>query len=207
MVGDCLRHGGGLRRMRVERRLELAQCLAHRAVLQIAVTPLGVLHVPFELLALEKAADRTAHRAPQDATEIHQHDKRNGDDGDSESDQRERHGAWADRDRLARTPQPRNHGCRASRAREQVRPPSHFPLRGARARVPGMSFALPAAHEVYVGRDVGGRMALASPLDVERYEAGTGDRHPWYHGESPFGGAVAPALLYHSEVYRDLSWY
>jgi acyl dehydratase len=70
-----------------------------------------------------------------------------------------------------------------------------------------MSFALPAAHEVYVGRDVGGRMALASPLDVERYEAGTGDRHPWYHGESPFGGAVAPALLYHSEVYRDLSWY
>src|SRR5262249_40439706 len=63
------------------------------------------------------------------------------------------------------------------------------------------------AHEVYVGRDVGGRTTTASPADVLRYEAGTGDRHPWYHGPSPFGGAIAPPLLYHSEVYRDLGWY
>ena len=70
-----------------------------------------------------------------------------------------------------------------------------------------MPFELPAAPEVFVGRDVGGRQTIASPHDVERYEAGTGDRHPWYHDGSPFGGAVAPALLYHSEVYRDLAWY
>ena len=63
------------------------------------------------------------------------------------------------------------------------------------------------AGDVYVGRDLGGRTTVANPADVERYEAGTGDRHPWYRGDSPFGGAIAPALLYHSEVYRDLGWY
>ena len=61
--------------------------------------------------------------------------------------------------------------------------------------------------EVFVGRDMGGRRAEVTAADVERYGEGTGDRHPWYGGESPFGGPVAPALLYHSEVYRDLSWY
>ena len=63
------------------------------------------------------------------------------------------------------------------------------------------------ASEVFVGRDMGGRRAEVTAADVERYGEGTGDRHPWYGGESPFGGPVAPALLYHSEVYRDLSWY
>jgi len=64
----------------------------------------------------------------------------------------------------------------------------------------------PAA-EVFVGRDLGGRRTVVSPADVDRYGDGTGDRHPWYTGDSPFGGPVAPALLYHSEVYRDLGWY
>ncbi|MGH7788705.1 MAG: hypothetical protein ACRERC_17680 [Candidatus Binatia bacterium] len=64
-----------------------------------------------------------------------------------------------------------------------------------------------AADEVHVGRDLGGRHTVPGPADVERYGAGTGDRHAWYAGPSPFGGAIAPALLYHSEVYRDLSWY
>ena len=63
------------------------------------------------------------------------------------------------------------------------------------------------AHEVHVGQDLGGRRTVVTPADVARYGDGTGDRHPWYRGESPLGGAVAPALLYHSEVYRDLSWY
>lgn len=63
------------------------------------------------------------------------------------------------------------------------------------------------AQEVFVGRDVGGRRTTVTAADVARYGDGTGDRHPWYHGDSPFGGPIAPALLYHSEVYRDLSWY
>jgi acyl dehydratase len=69
-----------------------------------------------------------------------------------------------------------------------------------------MSEFFPAA-DVYVGRDMGGRRTVPSRADVDRYAAGTGDRHAWYRGPSPFGDAVAPALLYHSEVYRDLGWY
>ena len=61
--------------------------------------------------------------------------------------------------------------------------------------------------DVYVGRDVAGRTTTVRDADVRRYEEGTGDRHEWYRGASPFGGPVAPALLYHSEVYRDLGWY
>ncbi len=62
-------------------------------------------------------------------------------------------------------------------------------------------------HEVYVGKDVGGRECPVTPELVSIYEAGTGDRNAWYRGDSPFGAAIAPALLLHSEVYRDLSWY
>lgn len=61
--------------------------------------------------------------------------------------------------------------------------------------------------EVYVGRDMGGRRAEVTAGDVQRYGDGTGDRHPWYRSASPFGGPIAPALLLHSEVYRDLGWY
>ena len=58
-----------------------------------------------------------------------------------------------------------------------------------------------------MGRDVRGRATTVSEADVRRYEDGTGDRHAWYRDDSPFGGSVAPALLYHSEVYRELGWY
>ncbi|MEO8605405.1 MAG: hypothetical protein ABI629_22745 [bacterium] len=64
-----------------------------------------------------------------------------------------------------------------------------------------------APGEVHVGRDMGGRRVIPSAADVARHAAGTGDAHPWYVGDSPFGGPVAPGLLYHSEVYRELGWY
>ena len=60
---------------------------------------------------------------------------------------------------------------------------------------------------VFVGRDLGGHEYEVRRSTVERYCAGTGDDHPWYSGDSPFGGPVAPALLYHSEVYANLGWY
>lgn len=62
-------------------------------------------------------------------------------------------------------------------------------------------------HDVYVGKDVSGREARVTPEVVQHYESGTGDAHPWYRDGSSFGGAVAPALLFHSEVYRTLNWY
>ena len=53
--------------------------------------------------------------------------------------------------------------------------------------------------EVHVGQDVGGREVTVTTDDVMRYRAGTGG--------DDLAGDPAPALLYHSEVYRDLSWY
>ncbi len=56
-----------------------------------------------------------------------------------------------------------------------------------------------APGEVYVGQNLGGRDVRIAADDVARYRAGTaGDDLP----DDP-----ASALVYHSEVYRDLSWY
>jgi acyl dehydratase len=59
--------------------------------------------------------------------------------------------------------------------------------------------ALFAPYEVHVGQDLGGRDLVVSAADVARYRAGVG-------GLAEVGD-LAPGLLYHSEVYRDLSWY
>jgi acyl dehydratase len=59
-------------------------------------------------------------------------------------------------------------------------------------------------HEVHVGKDLGGRAVTISEADVVHYEHGTG-------GATPRLGCgvvvAAPALLFHSEVYRSLAWY
>jgi acyl dehydratase len=62
-------------------------------------------------------------------------------------------------------------------------------------------------YDVFVGRDMGGHEYTITPEHIRIYEDGTEDRNDWYHGRSPFNGAVAPALLLHSEVYRNLAWY
>jgi acyl dehydratase len=61
--------------------------------------------------------------------------------------------------------------------------------------------------ERFVGRDYGGREVPITPALVRHYSEAVDDHNQWYEGESPFGGAVAPALILHSEVYEDLSWY
>jgi acyl dehydratase len=58
-----------------------------------------------------------------------------------------------------------------------------------------------AQHEVHVGQDVGGREMVVREAEVARYEAGMGGA-----AGRPVPDA-APALLYHSEVYRSLAWY
>ena len=57
----------------------------------------------------------------------------------------------------------------------------------------------PAMDSVYVGQDLGGRETTITVADVARYRAGTA--HPALPDDP------APALVHHSEVYRDLSWY
>jgi len=62
-------------------------------------------------------------------------------------------------------------------------------------------------YDVFVGRDMGGHEYTITPEMLHRYEDGTEDRNPWYHDVSPLDGAIAPALLFHSEVYSNLAWY
>ena len=56
-----------------------------------------------------------------------------------------------------------------------------------------------APNEVHVGQDVGGREITVTRDVVERYRAGT--------ASDVATGEWAPALTFHSECYRDLSWY
>jgi len=60
-------------------------------------------------------------------------------------------------------------------------------------------------HEVHAGRDIGGRDVTITPDEVRRYEAGTGG--PPSSLRLDDRTEVAPALLFHSEVYRSLAWY
>src|ERR1700733_1420436 len=61
--------------------------------------------------------------------------------------------------------------------------------------------------EVHVGRDFGGITWDITPEFVAKYIAGTGDDNPWYRGDSPLGGPIAPALVLYDAVYRTLGWY
>ena len=65
--------------------------------------------------------------------------------------------------------------------------------------MPQTATPLFAPHEVYVGQDVGGREVRVAANDVDRYRQGTAG--------NDLPPDPAPALCYHSEVYRDLSWY
>lgn len=59
----------------------------------------------------------------------------------------------------------------------------------------------------YIGRFVGERHYDIDAAAVQHYSDSVDDRNQWYSGETPFGHSVAPALVLHSDVYRDLSWY
>jgi acyl dehydratase len=64
-----------------------------------------------------------------------------------------------------------------------------------------------APAEVFVGRDMGGRRVSVTRELISQYRDGTGDRHPWYDSDTADRRSLAPALLFHSEVYRELGWY
>ena len=62
-------------------------------------------------------------------------------------------------------------------------------------------------NEIHVGRDFGGFEFDVTPASIENYIAATGDNNPWYTGDSPLGGSIAPALILHSAVFRRHDWY
>ncbi len=55
--------------------------------------------------------------------------------------------------------------------------------------------------DIYVGRDFGRHDFVIDEGTVADYGDAVDDHNPMYIGPSPFGGAVAPALVRHSEVY------
>jgi acyl dehydratase len=59
-----------------------------------------------------------------------------------------------------------------------------------------------AASEIHVGRDFGRHDYVVTPELVAAYSEALDDHNTIYTGASPFGGPVAPALLFHSEVYH-----
>jgi hypothetical protein len=59
----------------------------------------------------------------------------------------------------------------------------------------------------HIGEYYGEREIEITPALVEHYAASVQDANPWYFGDSPFGGPVAPVLVLHSEVYRSVDWY
>lgn len=72
-----------------------------------------------------------------------------------------------------------------------------------------MDAALPtdAWDDIYVGKDLGRRDVEVTPDLIERFAAACDDDNPWYTGDSPFGGAVAPALIACQEPWRCAGWY
>jgi hypothetical protein len=59
------------------------------------------------------------------------------------------------------------------------------------------------SNEVHVGQELPPEECAITPELVQWYVDAVEDDHPWYHSGSPFGGAVAPALLLHNPNYRN----
>ncbi len=59
-----------------------------------------------------------------------------------------------------------------------------------------------SAHDVFVGRDYGRHDFVIDAAEIATYADAVDDHNAIYTGSSPFGGAVAPALVRHSEVYE-----
>ena len=64
-----------------------------------------------------------------------------------------------------------------------------------------------AKGDIRTGLDLGGHDYTIAAERIAEYMAGVDDQRGWYTGDSPFGAAVAPALILHSEVYAFGGWY
>jgi len=66
------------------------------------------------------------------------------------------------------------------------------------------------ANDIQAGRDLGLEHYAITQELIQWYIDAVEDDHPWYHGESPFGPPVAPALVFHNPNYmngRKDRWY
>lgn len=63
------------------------------------------------------------------------------------------------------------------------------------------------ANEVYAGKDLGTLDVTITEEMVQHYMHGLGELNPWYTSASPFGGPVAPALIFEAVSSRFKGWY
>ena len=61
--------------------------------------------------------------------------------------------------------------------------------------------------DVYAGKDLGTMDVKITPEMVEHYVKGLGEPNPWYTTASPFGGPVAPVIVYQDTDSQFKGWY
>jgi acyl dehydratase len=57
-------------------------------------------------------------------------------------------------------------------------------------------------YDIFVGKDLGWADVDTGPSAIDRYVDITGDDHPWYRGDSPFGGPLVPATFLHFRAFE-----
>jgi acyl dehydratase len=63
------------------------------------------------------------------------------------------------------------------------------------------------AHDVYAGKDLGTFDLTITEEMVQHYINGLEEPNPWYTTASPFGGSVAPAIIFQDISSRFKGWY
>ena len=61
--------------------------------------------------------------------------------------------------------------------------------------------------DVYVGKDLGNLELTITADMIEHYMRGLDEPNPWYTNDSPFGGPVAPVIVFQNISSRFKGWY
>src|SRR2546430_13838932 len=61
--------------------------------------------------------------------------------------------------------------------------------------------------DVYTGKDLGTLELSITDEMVQHYMKGLGEPNPWYTASSPFGGPVAPVIVYQQADSEFKGWY
>ena len=63
------------------------------------------------------------------------------------------------------------------------------------------------ASNVYAGKDLGSLTLTITDEMVQHYIKGLDEPNPWYTGDSPFGGPVAPVIIFQNVDSQFKGWY
>ena len=61
--------------------------------------------------------------------------------------------------------------------------------------------------DVYPGKDLGTLEVVITDEMVQHYIKGLDEPNPWYTATSPFGGPVAPVIVYQQSDTEFKGWY